>query len=75
MNSGDIPVFHTFSPETASISHLFILVLIVCGVILAIVIGMIGHGLIFSSPSRCRARSAFSWMSQPRYLGCHGILK
>src|SRR5665213_325876 len=47
MNGGDIPVFHPFSPETASISHLFILVLIVCGVILTIVIGMIGYGLIF----------------------------
>ena len=47
MNGGDIPVFHPFSPETASISHLFILVLIVCGVILAIVVGMIGYGLIF----------------------------
>jgi len=47
MNGGDITVFHPFSPETASISHLFILVLIVCGVILAIVVGMIGCGLIF----------------------------
>jgi cytochrome c oxidase subunit II len=47
MNGGDIPVFHPFSPETASISHLFALVLIVCGVILAIVIGMIGYGMIF----------------------------
>ena len=47
MNGGDIPVFHPFSPETASISHLFILVLIVCGIILAIVVGMIGYGLIF----------------------------
>ena len=47
MNDGDIPVFHPFSPETASISHLFLLVLIVCGVILAIVVGMVGYGLIF----------------------------
>jgi cytochrome c oxidase subunit 2 len=47
MNGGDIPVFHPFSPETASISHIFILVLLVCGVILAIVIGMIGYGLIY----------------------------
>ena len=47
MNGGDIPVFHPFSPETAGISQLFVLVLIVCGVILAIVIGMIGYGLIF----------------------------
>jgi cytochrome c oxidase subunit 2 len=47
MNGGDIPVFHPFSPETASISHLFLLVLIVCGFILAIVVGMIGYGLIF----------------------------
>jgi cytochrome c oxidase subunit II len=47
MNGGDIPVFHPFSPETASISHLFILVLIVCGIILAIVVGIIGYGLIF----------------------------
>jgi cytochrome c oxidase subunit II len=48
MNGGAIPVFHPFSPETASIAHLFILVLIVCGVILAIVVGMIACGLIFS---------------------------
>jgi len=47
MNGGDIPVFHPFSPETASISHLFILVLIICGVILAVVVGMIGYGLMF----------------------------
>jgi cytochrome c oxidase subunit 2 len=47
MNGGDIPVFHTFSRETAGISHLFIIVLIICGIILAIVIGMIGYGLIF----------------------------
>ncbi|HEY1718022.1 MAG TPA: cytochrome c oxidase subunit II [Verrucomicrobiae bacterium] len=46
--SGDyIPVFQPFSPEAAAISHLFILVLIVCGIILAIVIGMVGCGLIF----------------------------
>ena len=47
MNGSDIPVIHPFSPETASISHLFIVVLIICGVILAIVIGMIGYGLIY----------------------------
>jgi cytochrome c oxidase subunit II len=47
MNGGNIPVFRTFSPETTSISHLFILVLIINGIILAIVIGMIGYGLIF----------------------------
>ena len=47
MNGGDIPVFHPFSPETAGILHLFILVLIVCGLILAIVVGMIGYGLVF----------------------------
>lgn len=47
MNGGAIPVFHPFSPETASIARLFILVLIVCGVILAIVVGMIACGLIF----------------------------
>jgi hypothetical protein len=53
MNGGDIPVFHPFSPETEHLA-LFILVLIVCGVILAIVVGMIGYGLIFSGTSRVR---------------------
>ena len=47
MNGGDILVFHPGSPETASISHIFLLVLIVCGAILATVVGMIGYGLIF----------------------------
>jgi len=47
MNGGDLLVFHPGSPETASISHLFLLVLIVCGAILATVVGMIGYGLIF----------------------------
>jgi cytochrome c oxidase subunit 2 len=47
MNFGHMPVFQPFSPETASISHLFAVVLIICAVILAIVIGMIGYGLIF----------------------------
>jgi cytochrome c oxidase subunit 2 len=47
MNGGNISVFRTFSPETASISHLFVIVLIICGIILAIVIGMIGYGLVF----------------------------
>ena len=46
MNVSDIAVLHPFSPETAGISHLFILVLMVCGVILAVVIGMIAYGLI-----------------------------
>jgi cytochrome c oxidase subunit 2 len=47
MSGGNIPVFHPFAPETASISHLFILVLIVCGVILGIVVAMIARGLLF----------------------------
>jgi cytochrome c oxidase subunit 2 len=46
MNGGNIPVFQPFSPETASISHLFIVVLIVCGVILGIVVAMIGKALL-----------------------------
>ena len=46
MNSGNIAVFQPFSPEAAVISHLFVVVLIVCGVILSIVSGMVGVSLI-----------------------------
>jgi len=46
MNGVDLPVFHPCSPETASIAHLFLHVLIVCSFILLIVIGMVGYGLI-----------------------------
>ena len=41
MNGVDLPVFHPCSPETASIAHLFLHVLIVCSFILLIVIGMV----------------------------------
>jgi cytochrome c oxidase subunit 2 len=58
MNGGEIPVFHPFSPETASIAHLFILVLIVCGFILAIIVCMIGYGLIFFRHKRDSADPA-----------------
>ena len=46
MNGAAITVFQPFSPETAAISHLFILVLIVCGAILAMVAAMVGIGLL-----------------------------
>lgn len=47
MNAAVVPVFAPFSPEAAGISHLFVIVLVICAVILAVVIGMIGYGLIF----------------------------
>lgn len=52
MNSGAFPVFQTFSPEAAGISHLFVIVLVICAVILAVVIGMIGYGPIFFTTGR-----------------------
>jgi cytochrome c oxidase subunit II len=39
------PIFDPASPQAAAISDLFIVVLVICGVILAIVIGMVGGGL------------------------------
>jgi cytochrome c oxidase subunit 2 len=47
MNAAVMPVFQPFSPEAADIAHLFVIVLVICAVILAVVIGMIGYGLIF----------------------------
>jgi cytochrome c oxidase subunit 2 len=46
MSVGHIPIFQHFSPETASMAHLFTLVLLICGIILLVVIGIIGAGLI-----------------------------
>lgn len=45
MNGGLSAIFHPESPQAAAISHLFLVVLITCGVILAIVIGMVGIAL------------------------------
>ena len=45
MNGAPIAVFDPFSRETAAISHLFTIVLLICGGILAIVVVMVGAGL------------------------------
>ncbi len=41
-----IPIFDPASPQTGAISHLFMVVLSICGGILAIVVGMVGISLI-----------------------------
>lgn len=46
-----IPVFNPTSPEARAISDLFVAVLVICGVILAVVTGLVGYSLV-----RCRAR-------------------
>jgi len=47
-----IPVFNPASPEGKAISDLFLAVLVICGVILAIVSGLVAYSLV-----RCRARA------------------
>jgi heme/copper-type cytochrome/quinol oxidase subunit 2 len=46
MQAGFCPIFDPASAPAAAISGLFILVLALCGVILAIIVGMVGVGLI-----------------------------
>jgi cytochrome c oxidase subunit II len=47
----DIPVFNPASPEGKAISDLFLAVLVICGVILAVVTGLVAYNLV-----RSRAR-------------------
>jgi cytochrome c oxidase subunit 2 len=47
----DLPVFNPASPEAKAISDLFFAVLVICGVVLAIVTGIVAYSLV-----RCRAR-------------------
>jgi cytochrome c oxidase subunit 2 len=44
----DIPVFNPTSPEARAISELFLAVLVICGVILAIVTGLVAYSLVRS---------------------------
>jgi cytochrome c oxidase subunit 2 len=41
-----IPIFDPASPQAAAISDLFVVVLVICGVILAIVVGIVGISLV-----------------------------
>jgi cytochrome c oxidase subunit 2 len=56
----DIPVFNPASPEGKAISDLFFAVLVICGVILAIVTGLVAYNLV-----RSRARPG---ASEPRQV-------
>ncbi len=46
MNAGNLSIFQPLSPGAEAISHLFVLVLIVCGIILLIVTAMVGVALV-----------------------------
>ena len=46
------PIFHPMSPQAGAITGLFTLVLVICGVILAIVAGLVGYCVL-----RCRAKA------------------
>ena len=60
MQSSFSPIFDNASPQAAAISDLFMVVLAICGVILAIIVGMVGVGLIrFSADHYAEPSSYF----------------
>ena len=63
----DIPVFNPASPQGRAISDLFFAVLIICGVILAIVAGLVAYSLV-----RSRARPG---SGEPRQVFGHRRLE
>lgn len=46
MSQGDLPVFQPLSPQAGALSHLFIVVLVVCAIIFAVVVGLIVASLL-----------------------------
>jgi cytochrome c oxidase subunit 2 len=69
----DVPVFNPASPEAKAISDLFFTVLVICGVILAIVTGVVAYSLVRSRarPGAAEPRQVFG--SRPLELLWTGV--